>query len=265
MIDPHSVSDHALPPDSHDRLAQQIGEILDLLRSSNLRVHAITGAISLEIIANGLSALGVRPSLTVNIEEIEDFILSSDAMLLNLGMLDRDRFEVLPVAARIAVKAGKPFVLDPVYADRSPVRRTLARGLLETGPQIVKLNQREAETFARNIPLHSTAIVTGAVDRVSLGKREARLANGHVLMEPTTATGCLLGAIVAACAAVTDDAFLAAIAGVSIINIAAEIAADGAEGPGSFAVRLVDALAALDTDAIHRRLKIEMLRDRDVP
>lgn len=263
MVDQNLPPRHAAAPGSHDVLAQHIGEILETVRTSHLHVHAITSPVSLEIIANGLSALGVRPSLTVNLDEIEDFILSSDAVLLNLGMLDRDRFEVIPVATRLAAAHHKPFVLDPVYADRSPLRRSLARAILEAGPTIIKLNQREAEAFAKSIPASSVTLITGAVDRIRLGKREARLANGHVLMESTTATGCLLGAILAACIVVTDDAFHAAIAGVSILNIAAEIAADGADGPGSFAVRLIDALAALDAETIHRRLKIEGLRDAE--
>jgi hydroxyethylthiazole kinase len=71
----------------------------------------------------------------------------------------------------------------------------------------------------------------------------------------------MLGAILAACLAVARDPFEAAIAAVSIVNIAAEIAAEGAAGPGSFAARLLDAMYGLSAEAIDARLKLEMMRD----
>lgn len=243
----------------HDTLSAEIAVTLDAVRARRPRIHAITSPVAQNFTANGLLALGAIPSLTINAEELEDFILSSDAVLLNLGMLDRDRFEVLPLAADIAAQAGMPVVIDPVFADRSPRRRALARTLLAHAPAIVKLNASEAEAFSRDIAPTTTAIVTGAVDRIQLDRQAVRLANGHTLMARVTATGCLLGAILAACRAVEADAFKAAIAGVSILNIAAEKAAEGAQGPGSFATRLIDALAALDATTIHRHLKVESL------
>ena len=248
-------------PAHRSRLVASIGATLGALRGSRPRIHAITSPVAQSLTANGLLALGAIPSLTVNLEEIEDFVLSASAVLLNLGMLDADRFEALPAAARLSATHGRRFVVDPVFADRSPRRIALARGLLSANPAIVKLNASEAEAFARDIPPGSVTLVTGAHDHIRLGAREVSLSNGHPMLGQMTATGCLLGAILAACLAVEDDPFLAAIAGVSILNIAAEIAAESAAGPGSFAVRLIDALAALDAGAIQRHLKLEALRD----
>jgi hydroxyethylthiazole kinase len=248
-------------PTGHDIIAARCEAILMALRAARPRIHAITSPVAQALTANGVAALGAHVSLTVNTEEIQEFIASSDGLLLNLGMLDRDRFEVLPMAAALAREAKKPFVIDPVYADRSPRRRALARSLFAGAPRIVKVNQREAEAFSRDIPPDVTQIITGSVDVVRHGKREARLANGHVLLEPTTATGCLLGAVLAATITTEEDSFVAAIAGVSLLNIAAEIAGEKSSGPGSFAMHLVDSLANLDGEAIHRRLKIAGLRD----
>ena len=80
---------------------------------------------------------------------------------------------------------------------------------------------------------------------------------GHPLLAQVTATGCLLGAILAACLAVESDPLAAALAGVSILNIAAELAAGKAQGPGTFAPHLLDALAALTADDIATRLNLE--------
>jgi hydroxyethylthiazole kinase len=247
----------------HNIVAGRVWTILEAIRAGGLKVHAITSPVAQTITANGLLALGVAPSLTVNAEELDYFASTSQAMLLNLGMLDRDRFEVLPLAARAANAAGLPLVIDPVFADRSARRRALARELFASGASIVKMNAIEADAFARHIPAEAVSVVTGPVDRITQGRREARLANGHALMGRVTGTGCMLGAVLAACLAVSPDPFESAIAGVSILNIAAEIAADGAAGPGTFAPRLLDAMHALSADAIDARLKLEMVRDAE--
>ena len=249
------------PLESRMMLSASIARTLNALHVRSPRVHAITNPVAQGLTANGLLALGATPSLTLNLPELADFIASSDALLLNLGMLDRDRLEALPLAAEIATANKKPFVLDPVFADRSESRRMLARGLFASSPSIVKLNIREAAVFAQDIPPTSVCVLTGPIDQITCGDRKMRLANGHPLLAGVTATGCLLGALLSACLAVEDDAFLAALAGVSILNIAAEIAAEGAAGPGSFAYRLIDALATLDAETLHHRLKIEVIHD----
>ncbi len=261
MTTPVPDSGARLAPQTHPHLAAEIAATLAAIRERRPRVHSLTNPVAHQLTANGLLALGAIPTLTANIREVGAFIRSADAVLLNLGMLDQERFESLPHAAEIAGTLGKPFVLDPAFADRSPERIALAETLLKRRPTIVKPNLREAEILSQVIPAGSVEVITGARDSVCLGLRQARLANGHALMERVTATGCLLGAILAACLAVEPDPFRAAVAGVSILNIAAEIAAEGAGGPGSFAYRLLDALAALDADAIHRSLNVEMLRD----
>lgn len=248
----------ATPLASRDAHVAGIAGTLEALRARRPRIHVLTNPVAQGLTANGLLALGATPSLTLNLPELGDFITSSDALLLNLGMLDRDRLEALPLAAEIAAKSKTPFVLDPVFADRSASRRALARGLLASSPRIVKLNASEAQAFARDIPPGTVSVVTGPVDAITCGSQTIRLANGHPLMASITATGCLLGAVLAACLAVEEDAFLAAVAGVSLLNIAAEIAAEGAAGPGSFAYCLIDALAALDADTLRHRLKIEV-------
>lgn len=239
----------------------RIVAVLAALRTRGPRIHAITSPVAQPLTANGLLALGAIPSLTVNAGETGDFIRTADAVLLNLGMLDPARSEVLPLAAEGARGLGKPFVVDPVFAERSAARRALAEALFARGPGIVKLNPREAEAFAGCLPASAVQVVTGPFDDIRHGARRVRLANGHPLLAQVTATGCLNGAILAACLAVEDDPFVAAVAGVSFLNIAAEIAASGAGGPGSFAVRLIDALAALDGDALHHHLKLESHRD----
>jgi len=77
------------------------------------------------------------------------------------------------------------------------------------------------------------------------------------LMGQVTATGCAGAAIAAACLAVEGDAWLATAAGLLAFAIAGECAAARARGPGTFAVEIVDALAALDLATLRARARVE--------
>lgn len=236
--------------------AAHCGAVLSRLRQQRPRIHALTNPVAQALTANGLLAIGAVPTLTTHPDEIEDFVAGSAAVLLNLGMLDGERFAALPRAAAASARLGRPFVLDPAFADRSPRRRALALALMAETPTILKLNPAEAEAFAADLPSSSCLVATGPVDRIRLGRQALALANGHPLLQDITAAGCLLGAILAACLAVEPDPVLAAAAGLSVLNIAAEQAAGLARGPGSFAVHLIDSLAALTPEDIAGRMRL---------
>ena len=93
---------------------------------------------------------------------------------------------------------------------------------------------------------HRTVVaVSGPVDHLTDGERVVRVHNGHPWLTQVTGVGCALGALVAAFAAVVPDPLLAATAATTTLTVAAESAAATSRGPGSFAVALLDDLAAL--------------------
>ena len=96
------------------------------------------------------------------------------------------------------------------------------------------------------------AAITGQTDVVSDGTRVARVCNGHELMSRVTGTGCMSTAVTAAYAAVEKDWLLAAASALAAFGLAGEIAAQGSPGPGTFHVRLYDALAQLTRGGIAR-------------
>jgi hydroxyethylthiazole kinase len=72
-----------------------------------------------------------------------------------------------------------------------------------------------------------------------------------------TGAGCMLGALCAATAAAApDDLFAAAVCAVTAMNVAAEDAYAAAPAPGSFRVRLMDAIYTLDASALAARMII---------
>ena len=98
--------------------------------------------------------------------------------------------------------------------------------------------------------------VSGPVDAVTDGRQVVRIANGDPLLTRVTGGGCALGAVMAAFAAVESDPLAATVAAVTVYTVAAELAADRASGPGTFAVHFLDALASIDGAVIRDRARI---------
>jgi hydroxyethylthiazole kinase len=259
-----SVSTAADTSRAHARAA---AESLALIRARTPRVHCITNAAASVFSANVLLAVGAVPSLTIAADEVGDFVAGADAALVNLGTLDETRRAAIAIAVEAAAKAQIPWVLDPVFADRSGPRLAFAAGLCGQGPAVIHANEAEigalaggaqaadaAAGIARNY--RTCVALTGAEDRIDDGARTAIIANGHPLMGRVTAMGCVLGALIACFCAVERDPFLAALRAVLCFGVAGEIAGGRARGPGSFQVELLDALHGLDADALTARGRV---------
>jgi hydroxyethylthiazole kinase len=76
------------------------------------------------------------------------------------------------------------------------------------------------------------------------------------MMPRVTGLGCTATALCGAFAAVTRDRALAAAQAMVVMGIAGEMAAEGAEGPGSLQVRFLDALYRLGAEDIDRRIRL---------
>ncbi len=245
----------------------RIAAVVARLRLRRPRVHVLTSPVAQTFTANMLLAVGAEPSMTTSPEEVPAFVASADALLINLGMLDRGRRDASLTAIEAAKEAGVPWVLDPVKIEVSPPRLDFARRLIDLEPALVHANRAEfrglagldaEEAAVRDFAVHSisTLVVTGEVDIVTDGRRLVRILNGHPLMDRVTAMGCAATAIATACRAVEPDPVLAATAALVATGVAGEVAAAAAGGPGSFAVEIVDALYALDAETLMERAKI---------
>jgi hydroxyethylthiazole kinase len=206
--------------------------------------------------ANLLLAAGAEPSLSQAPGEIEAFAARTHGLLVNLGMLDDARREAVRRALPILAERAVPWVLDPVKVERSPERLAFARSLLEKRPAVVRGNAAEMPTLVDETAAGIVVATTGERDRVAHGERWIEILNGHSLMTRVTATGCASTALVAAFLAVEPDPFVASGAALLAIAVAGEIAAERAEGPGSFQPAFLDAVAALDESRLRARARI---------
>ncbi|BCX19484.1 MAG: hypothetical protein KatS3mg117_3166 [Geminicoccaceae bacterium] len=242
-----------------------------LRREPPVRVHMLTSPAAVARSADILLACGASPSATADPETVASFVEAAGALLVNLGMLEPAREAAIGHAVAAARRLGRPWVLDPVKIGLSPARRELAERLLGAGPTVLKVNAAELAVLAdgegaeavRRLARRLGCVVaaTGAVDLVSDGKRLIEIRGGSPLLGRITATGCALGALVAAFLAAGEPPLEAALLACAAMAVAGERAARQARGPGSLAAALVDELAALGpTDLLHDARVVERPR-----
>ena len=247
--------------------AEITADVLARIRSRAPRVHCITNSVAQAYTANMLLAAGAIPSMTISREEIAAFVAGADALLINLGTFDAERRSAIELALGAVGQGGMPWVLDPVFIERSPERAHFAQVLVGQGPTVVRLNHREfialgggeaaGDAPARFARAHKTTVaLTGETDLVTDGERSATVANGDALMGLVTAMGCAGSALVAAALAVERDSWRAAIAALVALGVAGEVAAESARGPGRFASWIIDALHGLDGATLRARTRV---------
>ncbi len=250
-------------------IARKTASVLAAIRKQKPRVHCITNDAAQTFTADTLLAMGAEPSLTLSRSEVPDFVGSSDALLINLGTLDENRLGAIPVAVAFAVENGKPWVLDPVFVHRSPGRLDYASALLAEKPTVVRCNRAEASALAGGsngadpgqliAERYDTVVaVTGEIDDIFGDGQHATVANGDALMGQITAAGCAGSAVLAACLAVEEDRFAAALAALVAWSIAGEVAGGVAKGPGTFRPALLDALHGLKGPMLKRRAEAKL-------
>ncbi len=252
------------------------------IRVSRPLVHNITNYVVMNTTANTLLALGASPIMAHAREEVEELATMARALVLNIGTLSPAWIEAMELAGAAAAARGVPVVLDPVGAGASRLRTETALRLLERArPRVVRGNASEilalgggaggkgvdaahavdeARASASDLARRTGAVVavTGAEDYVTDGRQAVRVANGDAWLGRITGSGCAATAVTGAFLAVEHSALAAAAGALIAFGIAGERAADGCPGPGSFQVRLLDALAALDEDTILRRARVRM-------
>ena len=262
-----------------------IGDALRRLREQKPLVHQITNYVVMNETANATLALGALPVMAHAREEVEEMVGLAGALVLNIGTLSPPWVEAMVLAGRAAAARGVPVVLDPVGAGATRYRTETARRLLDelevtvlrgNAGEVATLVGAEAEvrgvesiggggdpadlarTAARELGV--VVSVTGPVDHVSDGEQVLAVANGHELLAAVTGTGCISTAITGCfLAAKPAEPLEAAAEALAAFGVAAEDAAAGAAGPGTFHARLYDAIAALDPSTLDARTRFSSL------
>jgi len=263
-------------------MSSQAANNLRKLRELKPLVHNITNFVVMNVTANILLAAGASPVMAHAENEVEEMVSFARALVLNIGTLTDDWVDAMIKAGKKATSLGVPIVLDPVGAGATELRTKAAQRILtETRVSVIRGNASEilalsggtsktkgvdaadsvesAATQALRMAqeLEVPVAITGPEDFITDGKRVLRVANGHPLMSLVTGTGCGATAIIGAFAGVDPDPVSAAATALAYYGLCGERAAKGADGPGSFAVRFMDALYRLTPEELECGCKIE--------
>jgi hydroxyethylthiazole kinase len=252
------------------------------LRRHRPLVHNITNYVVMPLSANVLLALGASPAMVHAVEEVEEFVAISSALVVNIGTLSPRWVEAMQRAAARAVALGKPWVLDPVGCGATAYRTQVAKELAEQKPTIIRGNASEilslagaaaaggkgvdstegsdaAVSAAAALAKRTGAVVavTGAIDYVCDGRQLLAIEGGAELMTHSTGLGCALSASVAAFAALVPPLGAAA-AALAVYGAAGKLAAQRCKGPGHLPAELCDALFTLDREQLERNSTISV-------
>jgi len=261
------------------------GTTLRMMRERKPLVHQITNYVVMNETANATLAIGALPVMAHAREEVEEMVLIASALVINIGTLSEHWIESMLLAGKAASARPIPVVLDPVGVGATAYRTDTARHILdEVDVTVLRGNAGEVATLVgvaaevRGVESMSTgmepaelarqaarslgviASVTGPVDHVSDGDRVLAVSNGDPLLAAVTGTGCMSSALTGCfLAAKPEEPLEAAAEALAALGVAAEDAAAGVAGPGTFHARLYDALYALDPATLDGRARIEEL------
>ena len=259
-----------------------ISSLLNRVRESRPLVQNITNYVVMNTTANALLAIGASPVMAHSIDELEDMLSLADALVINIGTLDRFWIESMYKAAEIASKLDKPVILDPVGSGATRLRTEVSLKLLkEYSITVVRGNYSEmasllgdsirtrgvdtstySEEGAKKISIEVAerygvvAAVTGPIDYVSDGDKIYWISNGHPMLGRVTGTGCIATALIGAFTAVGEPLEATASA-LTVFGIAAEKAFEESDGPGSFHIKLYDWLYKVDSRLIEEMARVD--------
>ncbi len=248
-------------------MEERLWNIISGIREQAPLVHNITNYVVMNNTANALLAAGASPVMAHAPNEVRDMMRIANALVINIGTLSDHWIKAMREAMEEAEERAKPIVFDPVGVGATPYRnRTVADLLTAVSPTVIRANGSEiratvfseqqtkgvdstlqtdeAEEAARMlVKLHKGVVcISGAEDAVISQDHRILLRNGHPMMGKVTGTGCMATALIAAALGVHQDAFEATAAGMALIGVAGQLAANRVNGPASLQIQLIDKL-----------------------
>ncbi len=225
------------------------------------RVHCIVNEAAVQLTANVLLAICCEPSMTNDAKEAKPLIQSSDALSINLGMLSDTKRSAIHEAVKLANLSQIPWVLDPVFVDRSKIRANFCRELVQFRPIVIRANKQEIQTLCDfengsieefSQRFNVVLVETGKTDRIVFKDRTVELVAGHPWMSQVTGMGCALSAMISSYITRSNDPFSSVYQAVTNYTLAGSKAAEQSQGPGTFVPNFLDQLSHVHEQHITR-------------
>lgn len=270
--------------------------ILENVRKNVPLVHFITNYVTVNDVANMMLACGGSPIMSDEIEDVEDITTICNALVINIGTLNKNTISSMIAAGKKANELGHIVVLDPVGAGASKLRtETTFKLLKEVKFDVIRGNISEIKTvysgsgstkgvdadiadvvtddnlnetveFAKELSKSTGAIITitGAIDIIADENKAYITRNGVAMMSKITGTGCMLDGVIAGyVAANSDDKLRATVAAVAAEGLCGEIAdkkvKEAAGGTSSLRMHIIDAMSNLDGETLAKGAKVSEL------
>lgn len=260
------------------------------LKNTRPLVQCLTNTVSVNFMANVLLSSGASPAMVDNPEEAADFIHVAHAAIVNLGTPTSALVDAIKLTLQEAQRINKPWVLDPIAAGSLSWRGQLAADFLAYHPAVIRGNASEiiglaglgqhqagfdssnepaqAIDAAKHLLQYAQAVsASGEMDHL-LGKviedrRQqeylVKIKGGSYFFPLVTASGCSLGALVAAYCGVTDP-FNAVVAAHAHFAVAGKRAHSKSQAPGTFQVEFLNALYLTQAEDFKNLLEFEIVR-----
>lgn len=257
---------------------KKISELLKDVKDKKPLVHHITNYVTANDCANMVLSIGGSPVMADEIDEVEEMVSLSSALVINMGTLNKRTIEAMLMAGKMANKLDIPVILDPVGVGATGLRTNTASKLLkEINFSVIKGNMSEikilsgvkaiikgvdsvesmdnAEEIAVQLAkkYNCIAAITGKKDIVTDGERLCKIDNGHKMMADITGTGCMCTSLVGTFCGVIRDYYLSTIAGILSMDLSGEkafISLKENDGTGTFKVKLMDSIYKLSGEDI---------------
>ncbi|MCY1161162.1 Hydroxyethylthiazole kinase [compost metagenome] len=270
--------------DQTSTLIEHIVEAWTQLQTQQPLVQCMTNSVAANYAANVLLAAGASPAMIDNPFEAESFTTISAALSINLGTPTSEQMQAMLISAQTAQRTNTPWVLDPVgYGTILKWRSDMVDELLQYNPTVIRGNASEISTLSGNqvqskgvdstldssdvynqakvLLEHAECIaISGESDFILTKEFDAVIqVNGGSYLQPkVTATGCALGALIAAYCAVATPT-IATIAAHTHFAIAGKLAFEQTKMLGHFNVAFMDYIHSLNPDLIQQYADIQIL------
>lgn len=268
-----------------DFLLEKIIDAWTQLQTQQPLVQCITNSVAANYTANVLLAAGASPAMIDNPFEAESFASICSALNINVGTPTTEQMQAMRISAQTVTTKNTPWVLDPVgYGSFLTWRSELVDSLVPLHPTVIRGNASEISALAGNqviskgvdSSLNSAEVyiqakkllqytecvaISGESDYILSKELDLIIqVNGGSFLQPkVTATGCALGALIAAYCAVTTPTIATITAHVHFA-IAGQLAFGKSKNVGSFNVAFLDEIYSLTPEKINQHADIHIIK-----
>ncbi len=225
-----------------EKILEKIPDLIKNVKEKCPLTHCITNFVTVNDCANAILAIGASPIMAEELDEVEEIINISDALVINIGTLKHPQIEAMKISSAQANKTNIPITLDPVGVGVSKLRNNATIDLINNyNISAIRGNITEIKTIAKlfNVTdetntakgvdvcnddiitkdnlkangkiiaktaekLNTVILASGPIDILSDGKTTIAIYGGDEMMPLITGSGCMLSSIVGSCIGATN-------------------------------------------------------------